>query len=89
MSFHIVICERDIFHLTRVLQLRLSAFFFVRNVFYVGGFVLCSVEERLVKDTCFLGEQLLSVEVEEGFSWAGLRLMYQSLSSPGFLRNLP
>lgn len=89
VSFHILICERDIFHLARVLQLRLSAFFFVRNVFYVGGFVLCSVEERLVKDTCFLGEQLLSVEVEEGFSWAGLRLMYQSLSSPGFLRNLP
>lgn len=55
------------------------------------GFVICSVEKRLIKDTLFFwwGGQLLSVELEEGVSSAWIRLMYQSLSSPGVLRNLP
>lgn len=76
------------FNLVRVLWSRLSAFFLWEMRFMFGG--ICRLFGRRVsRKRHWVWGQLLSVDPEEGFSSAWIRLMYQSLSSPGFLRNLP
>lgn len=72
----------------RVLRFELLLSLCEKSVSCLGRFLICSVEDCLIKDAWFFG-QLLSAELEEGYSSAWIRLMYQSLSSLGFLRNLP
>lgn len=50
-----------------------------------GGICHLFVEECLIKDTCF-GGQLFSVELEEGFLCAGIRLPKKRLPISLFSR---
>lgn len=91
VSFHICICEKDIFKLVRILWFECTAFSLWEICFMFGGICHLFCWRVSHKRHLFFcgGRQLLSVELEEGFSSAWIRLMYQSLSSLGFLRNLP
>lgn len=46
-----------------------------KYILCLGGLAICLDEKRLIKETWFWGP-LLSVELEEGFSSAWIRLMY-------------